>query len=284
MAAGDSITYSKNKRDRSVFDAVSFLDSQDAQAEKRKRRQTKDDELRRTAASSQTKLFGSLMESRILLQRAMQHEDNTSGAAVEKCNDLLARLLTARQLLAEKSQLSDEIDYRQLVGTDDSVALQSILQKEYESLRHVWKDVLNRRHKDVRLHTGLTAKAQFRAIDSSFWQQVDATVQHEKLRTFDEERPSKFDDAKVYQHLLQDFVRSANRSDAQLAEDRLEQAKHKVTNKLVDRKASKGRKIRYQEIPKLLNFTFPLSRPQTQSVLDEKEWFSSLFGGAGMKK
>jgi hypothetical protein len=54
------------------------------------------------------------------------------------------------------------------------------------------------------------------------------------------------------------------------------------SKKMVDRKASKGRKIRYHEIAKLVNFTFPLSRPSNPSSnLDQDEWFRSLFGGAG---
>jgi hypothetical protein len=54
------------------------------------------------------------------------------------------------------------------------------------------------------------------------------------------------------------------------------------TKKMVDRKASKGRKIRYNEVTKLVNFTFPLSRPASaNSNLDQGEWFRSLFGGAG---
>jgi hypothetical protein len=54
------------------------------------------------------------------------------------------------------------------------------------------------------------------------------------------------------------------------------------TKKMVDRKASKGRKIRYNEVTKLVNFTFPLSRPaNANSNLDQGDWFRSLFGGAG---
>jgi hypothetical protein len=281
MTSGDHNNRNKNKRDRSIFDAVSFLDTQDSKAEKNKRLQTKKDELRRAAAASQTKVFGSLMECRILLQRALQHADATNGAAVDKCNDLLVKLLEARQQLQPDANIS--VDYEKLVRLDDPSLLQTQLQQDYDSCRDGWKETLNRRHKDVRLHAGLTAKAQFKVIDSSFWQQVDATVQHDKLRSSGTAKDGIFDDTKVYQHLLQDFVLSANQSDTQLPQERLKQTKNKTTSNLVDRKASKGRKIRYHEIPKLVNFTFPLSRAQSQTVLDENEWFSSLFGGAGTK-
>jgi hypothetical protein len=47
----------------------------------------------------------------------------------------------------------------------------------------------------------------------------------------------------------------------------------------VDRRASKGRKIRYTVHPKLLNFTFPVSRPEP--MISDDIWFKSLFGGVG---
>ena len=47
----------------------------------------------------------------------------------------------------------------------------------------------------------------------------------------------------------------------------------------VDRRASKGRKIRYTVHPKLVNFTFPLSRPEP--IISDDVWFKSLFGGVG---
>ena len=47
----------------------------------------------------------------------------------------------------------------------------------------------------------------------------------------------------------------------------------------VDRRASKGRKIRYTVHPKLVNFTFPVARPEP--MIKEDTWFKSLFGGVG---
>ena len=47
----------------------------------------------------------------------------------------------------------------------------------------------------------------------------------------------------------------------------------------VDRRASKGRKIRYTVHPKLVNFTFPVARPEP--MIKEDIWFKSLFGGVG---
>jgi hypothetical protein len=50
----------------------------------------------------------------------------------------------------------------------------------------------------------------------------------------------------------------------------------------VDRRASKGRKIRYAVHPKLVNFAFPIARPVPTIV--ENVWFNSLFGGVGKSR
>ncbi len=56
----------------------------------------------------------------------------------------------------------------------------------------------------------------------------------------------------------------------------------KTTAAVVDRRASKGRKIRYAVVPKLVNFTFPVSRPEP--TISEDVWFKSLFGGVGRSR
>ena len=144
-------------------------------------------------------------------------------------------------------------------------------------------------------------------------------------------RPT-FDDSKLYQHMLSDFVSSRSTNErgggrpsdpAREAAERLGRALRKkrssgggssaedvdvdiaslyevgddgkrrkttagvggstkkktTTTTIVDRRASKGRKIRYAIVPKLVNFTFPVSRPEP--AISEDVWFKSLFGGVG---
>ncbi len=50
--------------------------------------------------------------------------------------------------------------------------------------------------------------------------------------------------------------------------------------KVVDRRASKGRKIRYTVMPKLVNFMAP--RPTPEDFLTD-ELFGALFGGNSLK-
>eukprot|EP00934_Nitzschia_sp_Nitz4_P006299 Nitzschia sp. Nitz4//scaffold131_size63436//28089//28931//NITZ4_006273-RA/size63436-processed-gene-0.39-mRNA-1//1//CDS//3329535262//6289//frame0 len=274
----------KKKRNMSVFDAIQELESQDAREESKRRKRDSDKARKGRAAQAQTQVYQHLVECRILMQRAVVASssipDSTSqenSAVVDSCNSLLGTLLQARRgLLVGEKPDSDE--YSEMVASLPSSEWHELLEEEYNVCREEWKTVLNQRHKDLKLHSGVTAKSQFRVMDSSFWEQVDATVEYEQLRRAPEEK-SKFDDTKLYQQLLKDFV--ANSSTAKGSAPAMSRVtKDSTQKKNVDRKASKGRKIRYKEIPKLVNFTFPLSRPTT-SNLDQDEWFKSLFGGVG---
>lgn len=274
----------KKKRNLSVFDAIQELESEDVKAEKKRRKRTTNDRLRAEAAQSQTKIYNHLVECRILLQRAVTSvggEEDQNDDDVEKgCNKLLNSLLEARSQLVS-GDTDAEGKYEDVVNSS-SDDLGDILEEEYEACRGIWKTVLNKRHNDLKLHAGLTAKNQFKVLDSSFWEQVEGTMEYESLRDNGENKDT-FDDSKVYQQLLKDFV-ATSASVKSGASSRIEKSsKNKDSKKKeVDRRASKGRKIRYKEIPKLVNFTFPLSR-KSSSNLNQDEWFQSLFGGVGTR-
>ena len=246
-------------------------------AESQRKKRSTNDARRGQAAQSQTKIYNNLVECRILFQRAMTKTTSGDESIRSKCDDLLENLLRARSQLLGRDDDDDDDDkkYSEMIQDGDSDELENTLEAEHEKCREQWKTVLNQKHKDLRLHSGLTAKSQFRVMDSSFWQQVEATVEYEQMRDSNEEE--MFDDSKIYQQLLKDFVANSTTADG-TAGNRLNTKSKKSKKKEVDRRASKGRKIRYKEIPKLVNFTFPLSRPQN-SNLDQDEWFRSLFGG-----
>ena len=297
---------SKKRKNLSVLDAIEDLEVEDIYAETKRRKKSTTQAYRSKAAQSQTKIYNHLLECRILLQRAVlgsppSHDDDNNDTdenednddqVLDRCNGLLQSLLRARkQLLTGESEDNDDDDdeYSELV-TGPTSKLQETLQEEYETCRNEWKQILDRRHKDLKLHAGLTAKSQFRVLDSSFWQQVDATVEYEKLRRQNQASDNEtkngmyeLDDSKVYQQLLKDFVAHSTvtaAGKAGMSQIGRSKSTSSSNKQQVDRRASKGRKIRYKEIPKLVNFTFPLSRPHTTN-LDQDEWFQSLFGGAG---
>jgi hypothetical protein len=302
------------KRDLSIFDAIEELETEDRQADGKRRRKTQTDARRAVEVQHQTKIYHHLVESRILLQRAIksQHSDEklndletttttTSSASSsfrDSCNTLLESLLQARCSLWKQGNgiLMEELStqYHKIVNSSSNGKLNEALQEEYEEHREGWKDVLNSRHKSLRLHSGVTAKSQFKVLDSSFWQQVEASMEYEEIRDKDTRGNSQngnnyvvdatveFDDSKLYQQLLKDFVASSASAaigGSAVAAERLRKSRTKNADKKdVDRRASKGRKVRYKEISKLVNFTFPLSRPVT-SHLDQDAYFQSLFGG-----
>ena len=285
-----SLKTGKKRSHLSVFDAIEELETEDVRLGTQRRKKSTKQTQRAQAAQSQSKIYNHLVECRILLQRAVtsNNQEVENESFEDSCNVLLESLLQARQLLTAGATTEDEDEgneYSEMLQTSTSEELQETLQQEYETCREQWKQILDQRHKDLKLHAGLTAKSQFRVLDSSFWEQVDAAVEYEGLRRKgkDDEEHAVFDDSKVYQHILKDFVAYSTRgTDGDVAVDRLKTSSKSLQSakKQVDRRASKGRKIRYKEIPKLVNFTFPLSRPNT-SGLDQDEWFKSLFGGAG---
>ncbi|CAK7197542.1 rRNA-processing protein bfr2 [Sporothrix eucalyptigena] len=98
-----------------------------------------------------------------------------------------------------------------------------------------------------------------------------------------EEDPEIYDDADFYQLLLKELVDqrtvdgTAPGSAAPTVRWAAAAAKDAKTRKLVDRKASKGRKMRYNVHAKLQNFTAPEDRRDWEPEAIDR-FFSSLFG------
>jgi hypothetical protein len=289
------------KREISIFDAIEELETQDRRAEGKRQKRNQSDRQKAKEVQFQTTIFNHLVEARILMQRAVvavndKEDDKTMAAPAvpskdfrETCNLLLEKLLVARSQLAGEKD-APEAKYKEILTSSSSKELHRTLQDEYNEHKEQWKQIFNQRHKSLRLQSGVTAKSQFKVMDSSFWEQVESTVEYEEIRQRNNPKANNhnaasFDDSKVYQQLLKDFVATsahfAEDAGAAVVAQRLKAAqrnqKSEKTN--VDRRASKGRKIRYKEIPKLVNFTFPLSRPNLSS-LNQDEYFHSLFGGA----
>jgi protein AATF/BFR2 len=302
-----SIKQPKKRTRRSVFGLVEDLDREDeeatagdphSQSHKKARRRSE-------AAQQQIRIYGKLVECRILLQRILEHsstesDQDTEDSVTTELETVLVKLLQARQKLrsaaSNKKDTNDQpgeetMSYTQIIRNQSD--LEKTLQMEYQEYRETWKAVLNRRHNDVKLRTGdLTNHKQFKVMDSSFWQQVEATAQHELMSIREKKQQqheeqtwnNTLDDSKVYQQLLKDFVAATAHTDSGASPNGpsllwRNNTQNSQLKKNVDRRASKGRKIRYQEISKLVQFTFPISRPII-SDLDQDAWFQSLFGGA----
>jgi protein AATF/BFR2 len=325
----------KNK----LFATLHSLEQTDSRAAKKRKASFQQSIKQSRAANEESKLNGSLVELRILIQRSLslQQGSTVDGDEADKVggelDGLLENLLVARrQLMGHRLEDSGEVDYSKLIqendqsstsdDEDDSTTstLTATLQKEYAALATHWKTTLNKHHSALALHSGLaTTKFQSKAVDVSFWEQVQSAVDHDRLKkdrtsTNDEGDGLAFDDSKLYQQMLKDFIsgggasttskKSGSIDPAKDAAERLKRAMRKksggdvdlstlfdpegsdkVVNgakkNTVDRKASKGRKIRYVVHPKLVNFTFPVAR--SEPMIQDDVWFRSLFGGAGRR-
>ena len=147
--------------------------------------------------------------------------------------------------------------------------------------------------------------SSFRVVDQSIFRQVEALmedparVKRRAFRTREEAARQRvrrdgvaapeggaaddaeeadeevYDDAAFYQMLLRDFTDAANSGNGQAAGVKLQ----RKVNKNVDRKASKGRKVRYNLHPKLENFMYP-EATEDPDGLDVDRLFSSLLGVA----
>lgn len=280
-------------------DILSSLESSDRKAAKLRKSQLSTETLPRShAAKSQVDIQTNLIECRILIQRALtalpqvyvsDEEDldqKKEQDAQDKLDNLLSTLVDARRslfstLLQKEKDGSDE-DTASESESDDENSLESV----YSKMRKTWKTTLNKHHANVHLQNQQN-KNKFQVVDQSFWTQIENNVKHSAI--LDEAQSQEqgahaslgFEDSKLYQHMLQDYIAlSAERGKdnaAVAAAERLKRSMKKKTKKDVDRRASKGRKIRYVVHEKLQNFTFPINRPA--ATMTEDVLFKSMFGG-----
>mmetsp|Transcript_17609 Transcript_17609/g.27424 ORF Transcript_17609/g.27424 Transcript_17609/m.27424 type:complete len:292 (+) Transcript_17609:116-991(+) len=271
-----------------LFDKLAEINSSDQKAAKRRRNNQDASIAQSHAAKSQLEQSNVLVEARILLQRAVtavqsipSSPSSSSLSKMKQADDVLAKLVEARSTLMRSS-------------ADDNNDMDVKLQSQYERCRSMWKKVLDKRQEDLNLASGKTTSKKFQVIDQGIWGQVEATVAHEKLRRrvlSEEEEVEEgkndrynFDDSKIYQQMLKDFIANGasttlatSKQEAEKMQSKLNGKKSKK-KKVVDRRASKDRRLKYTVNEKLENFTFPIARPVP--LIDEDDWFKSLFGGA----
>lgn len=305
----------KNQQALLPMKLLSSLEQSDKQASTKRRKQFTTHTLPKSLATkSQYQIQTNLIECRILLQRVLtnsnngggRNEDEFGGNPAKGLDKLLDKLVDARNTLCDHT-LQNE-------STDDEDENKDEFQKDYNKLKIQWKHILNRHYDNMNITKRYNKKDSnskfFQVVDQSFWTQVENTVQHSalleqhsqiKLRdeeedSIDDGKPNSapslvFDDTKIYQHMLQEYITlSTERTESNatsLAEHRLKLAsstnKNKNDQKDIDRRASKGRKIRYVVHEKLKNFTFPLQREVNSKnnhvIMEDDVLFKSMMGG-----
>lgn len=272
---------------------LSTLEASDRKAAKLRQSQKSSSLAQSHAAKSQLEIQTNLLESRILLQRALVNASSPNevgGEAKQTIDALLKRLLLARKKL--NSNPRDHDDDSDEEDEDYSNTSGDLIQTEYQSLRSYWKNVLNQHHAHLNQHHATNRKTKFQVVDQSFWSQVEATHQHNSIleqtsKSEEDKKEIEFDDSKLYQSQLQEYIKLSTEKGpshaALAAKERLKRASKTVTKKEVDRRASKGRKIRYVVEEKLKNFTFPMQREGRDVLMSEDVLFKSMFGGTGTR-
>ncbi|GMH76273.1 hypothetical protein TL16_g07021 [Triparma laevis f. inornata] len=169
-------------------------------------------------------------------------------------SDLIALRVNLQRVTAPASDATSDAPSDPSNDTSRQLLLQSLLSK-LKSISALNKlppsrlnDTLTRRQRLTTISHGGTS------ISTSFMSQViaDASSLPPSL---------PYDDSKLYKHLVMSWSKSRN--------VKIEKSK-KV--KKVDRKASKGRKVKYSKMVKLENFMFPVERGG-----GEDEWKRSMF-------
>lgn len=287
----------KKQAPSSLFNALDKFDSNDKQqSEKRRKLNEISYASKSKAVHSQSNIYSSLVEIRILLQRIIcNNEDSTETD--EDLNDLLSKLLLARSNIPPSTHDDDYDDnsnnnYQNAINNNNNEQeINQLLQNEHETLSQEWKSILNSRYHALRVNLGLATNNNtknkgnnFNVVDISFWDQIQQTLQHENIikRNVDSIEnednnntiESIVDDSKIYKHMLQEYLSGSSNSKSSSSAHKSQRKSNK--NK-VDRKASKGRKIKYVTHTKLENFAFAINRPEP--IISEDEWFQSLFGG-----
>ncbi len=292
-------------------DLISSLEESDKKASKKRKKQFNSHTLPKSLATkSLYNIHTNLIECRILLQRALTCYDDENVNDATRTNKGLERLLN--QLVNSRDILCKQVLQKQTSPTDDEDDTSSNHDDDaYNKLKNQWKTILNRQHDNLNITKRFNNKKDsnskfFQVVDQSFWTQIDNTVQHNKILDQHDQiqnndngdgtsKPKvSFDDSKIYQHMLQEYItlsteRTTNNATS-IAEHRLKLAsENKKKNKDdVDRRASKGRKIRYVVHEKLQNFTFPLQREvvgrNNHVIMDEDVLFKSMMGGVSSSR
>jgi hypothetical protein len=278
-------------------DIISSLEQSDRKAAKLRKDKLSTETLPKShAAKSQMHIQTNLMECRILMQRALtsiatvkNEQDTNHTNDIQKALDQLSsKLIKARKQLCSSTLFYDADNDSESDDDEDNDKSNT----HYEKLREFWKKTLNKHYANLSLQNQQN-KNKFQVVDLSFWSQVESTVKHSQIlqESMHEDSTNSdylFDDSKLYQHLLQEYIslsteRSGTDNIANLAAERLKRSMKKTSHKKdVDGRASKGRKIRYIVHDKLQNFTFPMQRPI--AVMGEDVLFKSMLGGVVAKK
>lgn len=185
------------------------------------------------------------------------------------------------------------------LNASDPKSVWNSISEVQNSLRHEkWEPVVNKWYSRVNFGNEKN-RAQLKIFNKSIFSQIDEIISDDRVKIQKSRIPASesprmgfeasktaggdqskevdnevYDDRTFYFLLLQSFLQSSNYDSSQ--NDRIAHLKKiKSKKKDVDKKASKGRKIRYVVHSKVQNFMFPI--PDKPTTFDRDALFQSLF-------
>lgn len=178
--------------------------------------------------------------------------------------------------------------------SDDPDAIWTRISDVQSSLRQEkWEPVVNKWYSRVNFGNE-KSRTQLKVFNKSIFSQIDEVVGDEKIRNQKSRISASdsprigfvasattptvdlevYDDRTFYYLLLQSFLQSSNFDPSQ-SDQIAHLRKVKSKKNEADRKASKGRKLRYKVHQKIQNFMFPI--PDNPTSFDRDALFQSLF-------
>ena len=182
-------------------------------------------------------------------------------------NSLILALVSLKKVEQELSNLSSPLTPSEQTAVDAkfdqlaSLFAQLPPTRSFDEAQAFWDSVLTRRQRDIhQVSAGST-------LGSSFMAQCSAEASNAAPGV-------PFDDGRLYKSLLSQLTSSSSDSTAASSTTRAV-TQNKKGGDNVDRKASKGRKIRYKVHEKLVNFAQPAT--DVRPAVAEDVWFKSMF-------
>lgn len=268
------------------------------------------EEMKQALAVKKQKAFGDqCMNIRIRLQQPLSiinrfpQGDAFSSAAASP--SVAARLTDTQKQI--RTILDDLIDLQMAIRQpreekpvlNTTADIWSFLEKDFMELDKERKTVVELWNNKLQVASGSGPAKTFKVLNQSVNSQIDqALMDEEKLiqRTqiprsgkrkgedVKEWNEELYDDTDFYQQLLREVMQGGHEDfSSEIDSDLLKMAdvaRRKSAKHKVDRRASKGRKVRYTVHGKLAHFMTPIPRPNQDRAETFNELFATLFGKA----
>ncbi|KAH9621998.1 hypothetical protein KSS87_011615 [Heliosperma pusillum] len=241
------------------------------------KRHKDEDVVKGQAIKSQKALWDKVLEIRIVLQNPYTKSNKLPQALLDN-NPSIARAFEEggpQSSLVSNGELEKmDVDHEWLQISQIQSRLASFRNKSVDKWQrkadNISDQVATYMRDPSKMIRGMQMRRETADVFGSAAQQVDSTIEEANP----EGDPELLDDSELYHQMLNEFLESVNTSSSEATFYALKNKQPKK-RKVVDRRASKSRKIRYNVHEKIVNFMAPqpMDIPEMAPKL-----FQNLFG------